>query len=86
MMVIVGIGHKILSETNYPKYLFYKFYKDLPSGKFKFYYTTDKSIKADVQAQKMAEICHHGYSFSIARYASNVANELLWALEGLIER
>jgi hypothetical protein len=23
--------------------------------------------------------------FSVARYASNVANELLWALEGLVE-
>ena len=27
-----------------------------------------------------------GEGFSVARYASNVANELLWALEGLIER
>ena len=27
-----------------------------------------------------------GEGFSVARYASNVANELLWALEGLIKR
>ena len=27
-----------------------------------------------------------GEGFSVARYASNVANELLWALEGLIEK
>ena len=25
-----------------------------------------------------------GEGFSVARYASNVANELLWALEGLV--
>ena len=64
MMVIVAVAYKLFSKTNYPKYLLYKFYKNLPSGRFKFYYTTDKSIKADVQAQKMAEICHHGYSDS----------------------
>lgn len=62
MLAIVGIGYKMLSETNYPKYLLYKFYKSLPSGRFKFYYTNDKSIKADAQAKKMAEICHHGYA------------------------
>ena len=27
-----------------------------------------------------------GEGFSVARYASNVANELLWALEGLVGR
>ena len=27
-----------------------------------------------------------GKDFSVARYASNVANELLWALEGLVGR
>ena len=62
MLAIVGIGYKLLSETNYPNYILYKFYENLPSGRFKFYYTNDKSIKADAQAKKMAEICHHGYA------------------------
>lgn len=62
-LLLFGIGYK-LSITNFHKKLLYKFYKILPSGRFKFYYTTDKSIKEDYQAQKMAEICHHGYSDS----------------------
>ena len=29
---------------------------------------------------------HTGPGFSVAQYATDVANELLWALEGLVER
>ena len=53
----------------------YIFYKYFPSGRFHFYYTSDKQIKEDAKAMKMAEICHHGYVDSQYDYYYNRLSE-----------